>query len=152
MSLGPIEVVVLGFPGNAFTGEIGPRIVDRLQCEIVTASTRPSSPRTRTARPGSWSSSSWSTPRGIVALNGLLSNRLDLLASEDASELATELRQPPTSPGRGESKVASLSHAGDPPHPPEVTMKVEPADTRSSPWKGLFTRAVSWRSAWRRSG
>ena len=35
MTLGPIEVVVLGFPGSRFTGEIRPQIIDLVKRGIV---------------------------------------------------------------------------------------------------------------------
>ena len=35
MALGPIEVIVLGFPGSQFTGEIRPQIVDLVERGIV---------------------------------------------------------------------------------------------------------------------
>ena len=35
MTLGPIEVVVLGFPGSRFTGEIRPQIMDLVERGIV---------------------------------------------------------------------------------------------------------------------
>ena len=35
MALGPIEVIVLGFPGSRFTGEIRPRIMDLVERGIV---------------------------------------------------------------------------------------------------------------------
>jgi lipopolysaccharide assembly protein A len=47
-------------------------------------------------------------------------------------------RDDAASPGRGESKLAFLSHDGNL-RTPEATMKVEPADTHSSGVTGLFT-------------
>jgi hypothetical protein len=35
VALGPIEVIVLGFPGSRFTGEIRPRIMDLVERGIV---------------------------------------------------------------------------------------------------------------------
>ncbi len=35
MTLGPIEMVVLGFPGSRFTGEITPAIIDLVDRQIV---------------------------------------------------------------------------------------------------------------------
>jgi hypothetical protein len=35
MSLGPIEMIVVGFPGNEFTGEIAPALADLVDAGIV---------------------------------------------------------------------------------------------------------------------
>jgi len=91
MSLGPIEVVVLGFPGNRFTGEIRPRIVDLVQRDIVTVIDALFITKDEDGKVGFLELEQLVDDPEVAALGGLLSSRLDLLASEDATELATEL-------------------------------------------------------------
>jgi hypothetical protein len=91
MTLGPIEVVVLGFPGNRFTGEIRPRIVDLVEREIVTVIDALFITKDEDGTVGFLELEQLVDDPEIGALSELLSSRLDLLASEDADELATEL-------------------------------------------------------------
>jgi sodium/hydrogen antiporter len=91
MSLGPIEVVVLGFPGNRFTGEIRPRIVDLVQRDIVTVIDALFITKDEDGTVGYLELEQLVDDPELAALGGLLSSRLDLLAAEDATELATEL-------------------------------------------------------------
>jgi uncharacterized membrane protein len=91
MSLGPIEVVVLGFPGSRFTGEIRPRIMDLVERDIVMVIDALLITKAEDGTVGVLELEDLTDDPEIVALNGLLSNRLDLLASEDATELAAEL-------------------------------------------------------------
>ena len=91
MSLGPIEVVVLAFPGSGFTGAIRPRIADLVQRDIVTVIDALFITRDEDGTVRFLELEQLVDDPEIVALNGLLSNRLDLLVSEDATELATEL-------------------------------------------------------------
>ena len=91
MSLGPIEVVVLGFPGNGITGEIRPRIVDLVQRDIIRVIDALFITKDEDGTDGFLELEQLVGDPEIIALNGLLSNRLDLLASEDATELTTEL-------------------------------------------------------------
>ena len=91
MSLGPVEVVVLGFPGDRFTGEIRPRIVDLVERDIVTVIDALLITKHQDGTVGSTELEQLVDDAEIAALSGLLSARLDLLTSEDATELATEL-------------------------------------------------------------
>jgi hypothetical protein len=91
MSLGPVEVVVLGFPGDRFTGEIRPRIVDLVERDIVTVIDALLITKHQDGTVGSTELEQLVDDPEIAALSGLLSARLDLLTSEDATELATEL-------------------------------------------------------------
>jgi hypothetical protein len=91
MSLGPIEVVVLGFPGSRFTGEIRPRIVDLVQRDIVTVIDALFITKDQNGSVGFLELEQLVDDPEIVALSELLSSRLDLLASEDATELAIGL-------------------------------------------------------------
>jgi uncharacterized membrane protein len=92
MALGPIEVVVLGFPGSRFTGEIRPRIVDLVQREIVTIVDALFITKDEDGTVGYLELEQLVDDPEILALDGLLTSRLDLLASEDATELATNLQ------------------------------------------------------------
>jgi uncharacterized membrane protein len=92
MALGPIEVVVLGFPGSRFTGEIRPRIVDLVQREIVTIVDALFITKDEDGTVGFLELEQLVDDPEILALDGLLTSRLDLLASEDATELATNLQ------------------------------------------------------------
>jgi uncharacterized membrane protein len=91
MSLGPIEVVVLGFPGSRFTGDIRPRIMDLVQRDIVTVIDALLIRKAEDGTVGFLELEQLVDDPEIAALSGLLSSRQDLLASEDATELATEL-------------------------------------------------------------
>jgi hypothetical protein len=91
VTLGPIEIVVLGFPGNRFTGEIRPRIVDLVQRDIVTVIDALFITKDVDGTVGFLELEQLVDDPEISALSELLSSRLDLLASEDADELATEL-------------------------------------------------------------
>jgi uncharacterized membrane protein len=91
MALGPIEVVVLGFPGNRFTGEIRPRIVDLVQRDIVTVVDALLITKDEDGTVGFLELEQLVDDPEIAALSGLMSSRLDLLASEDATELASGL-------------------------------------------------------------
>jgi hypothetical protein len=91
VTLGPIEVVVLGFPGNRFTGEIRPRIVDLVQRDIVTVIDALFITKDVDGTVGFLELEQLVDDPEISALSETLSSRLDLLAAEDADELATDL-------------------------------------------------------------
>lgn len=91
MALGPIEVVVLGFPGNRFTGEIRPRILDLVERDIVSVIDALFITKDEDGTVGYLELEQLVDDPEISALNGLLTSRLDLLASEDATELAADL-------------------------------------------------------------
>jgi uncharacterized membrane protein len=91
MTLGPIEVVVLGFPGNRFTGEIRPRIVDLVERDIVTVIDALLITKDEDGTVGFLELEQLAGDPELAAVGKLLTSRLDLLASEDATELAAEL-------------------------------------------------------------
>jgi hypothetical protein len=91
MTLGPIEVVVLGFPGNRFTGEIRPRIVDLVQRDIVTVVDALFITKDADGTVRFLELEQLVDDPEIAALSEMLTSRLDLLVSEDATELATQL-------------------------------------------------------------
>jgi uncharacterized membrane protein len=91
MALGPIEVVVLGFPGSRFTGEIRPRIVDLVQRDIVSVIDALFIMKDEDGAVEFLELEQLVDDPEAMALGGLLTSRVDLLASEDATELATKL-------------------------------------------------------------
>jgi hypothetical protein len=91
MALGPIEVVVLGFPGSRFTGEIRPRIMDLVEREIVSVIDALFITKDEDGTVGYLELEQLVDEPEVLALDGLLTSRLDLLASEDATELAANL-------------------------------------------------------------
>lgn len=92
MALGPIEVVVLGFPGSRFTGEIRPRIMDLVQRDIIGVIDALFITKDEDGTVGYLELEQLVDDPEISALDGLVTSRLDLLASEDATELATNLQ------------------------------------------------------------
>jgi len=92
MALGPIEIVVLGFPGNRFTGDIRPRIVDLVQRDIVTVIDALFITKGEDGTVGYLELEQLVDDPELSALNGLLTSQLDLLTSEDATELAANLQ------------------------------------------------------------
>jgi hypothetical protein len=92
MALGPIEIVVLAFPGSRFTGEIRPRIVDLVQRDIVTVIDALFITKDDDGTVGYLELEQLVDDPELSALNGLLTSRMDLLASEDATELAVDLQ------------------------------------------------------------
>jgi hypothetical protein len=91
MPLGPIEVVMLGFPGSRFTGEIRPRIAELVQRDIVGVVDALLITKAEDGSVGLMELEDLVDDPEIAALHGLLSSRLDLLAAEDATELAVGL-------------------------------------------------------------
>jgi hypothetical protein len=92
MTLGPIEVMVLGFPGSRFTGEIRPRIVDLVQRDIIAVIDALLITKDEDGTVEYLELEQLVDDPDISALDELLTSRLDLLAAEDATELATNLR------------------------------------------------------------
>jgi hypothetical protein len=91
MALGPIEVVVLGFPGSRFTGEIRPRIVDLVERGVITVVDALFITKDETGEVEFLELQQLADDPDIAALGDLLSSQLDLLAAEDALELVAEL-------------------------------------------------------------
>jgi hypothetical protein len=91
MTLGPIEIVVLGFPGSRFTGEIRPRIVDLVQRDIVAVIDALFITKDADGSVGYLELEQLVDDPELAALDTLVTSRLDLLAAEDATELAAEL-------------------------------------------------------------
>ena len=92
MTLGPIELVVLGFPGSRFSGEIRPRIqdlVDRNIVHVVDA--------LLVKKDGQGKTTFYELEEltdgdaDLQALGKNISDRLDLISDEDAEVFAAEL-------------------------------------------------------------
>ena len=92
VTLGPIEMVVIGFPGSRFTGDIRPRImelVDRGVVNIVDALF------IRKDSAGEIDFAELEEVTGdadAIALRAVISNQLDLLSDEDVDALAQDLK------------------------------------------------------------
>jgi hypothetical protein len=91
MALGPIEVVVLGFPGSRFTGEIRPRIVELVQRGIVSVIDALFITKDADGEVTFLELQQLVDDPEVAALGDLLSRQVDLLAAEDAAELVAEL-------------------------------------------------------------
>jgi uncharacterized membrane protein len=91
MALGPIEVVVLGFPGSRFTGEIRPRIVDLVDRGIVTVVDALFVTKDEAGEVAFLELQQLSDDPEVSALGDLLSKQLDLLSEDDVIELVGDL-------------------------------------------------------------
>jgi len=90
--LGPIEVMVLGFPGSRFTGEIRPRIEELVQRDIIrivdAVFIRKASDGTVTLL----ELQQLTDDPEATALSDELADQLDLLSNEDAEALVQDLQ------------------------------------------------------------
>jgi hypothetical protein len=91
MTLGPIEVVVLGFPGSRFTGEIRPRILDLVQRGIVSVVDALFISKDVEGAVTFLELQQLADDPDVAALGELLSRQLDLLTADDATELVAGL-------------------------------------------------------------
>jgi hypothetical protein len=91
MTLGPIEVVVLGFPGSRFTGEIRPRILDLVQRGIVSVVDALFISKDGDGGVTFLELQQLADDPDVAALGELLARQLDLLTAEDATELVAGL-------------------------------------------------------------
>ena len=92
MTLGPIELVVLGFPGSRFSGEIRPRIQDLVDRNIVNVVDA-----LLVKKDGQGKTTFYELEEltdgdaDLQALGNYISDRLDLISDEDAEVFAAEL-------------------------------------------------------------
>jgi hypothetical protein len=91
MALGPIELLVLGFPGSRFTGEIRPRIVDLVERGVITVVDALFITKDEAGDVEYLELQQLADEPDIAALGDVMSSHLDLLAAEDALELVAEL-------------------------------------------------------------
>ena len=90
MVLGPIEVVVLGFPGSRFNGEIRPRIMDLVERGIVSIVDALLIKKDQAGEVTFIEMQQHSDDPELEAL-ALQVSGLDLLSSEDVDDFAAEL-------------------------------------------------------------
>jgi len=91
VSLGPIEVIVLAFPGNKFTGEIRPRILEVVERGIVTIVDALFITKTADGAVGYVELEEISEDPELESLQSELSAQLDLISAEDVDEFAADL-------------------------------------------------------------
>jgi uncharacterized membrane protein len=91
MTLGPIDLVVLGFPGSRFTGEIRPRIEELIDQNIVNLIDALFITKDADGNTGFYELAEISDDPEATALGEHISSQLDLLSDEDADSFADEL-------------------------------------------------------------
>jgi uncharacterized membrane protein len=92
MALGPIEIVVLGFPGSQFTGEIRPRILDLVDRGIVNVVDGLLIRRDLAGNLSFLELQEVTNDPEATALAAFLSDQIDLLSDDDVESLAAELQ------------------------------------------------------------
>jgi hypothetical protein len=91
VALGPIEVVVLGFPGSRFTGEIRPRILDLVERGIVSVIDALFVTKDAEGEVTFLELQQLVDDPDVRALAELLSRQRELLSAEDVTELVAAL-------------------------------------------------------------
>jgi hypothetical protein len=91
VALGPIEVVVLGFPGSRFTGEIRPRILDLVERGIVSVVDALFVTKDADGEVTFLELQQLIDDPELTALADLVSQQLELLSAEDVTELVAAL-------------------------------------------------------------
>ena len=91
MTLGPVELVVIGFPGSRFTGEIRPRIVDLVDRGIVNVIDALLVTKDTSGDVTFFELEELSGDAEANALQEYITEHLDLLSDEDAQAFATDL-------------------------------------------------------------
>ncbi|MGE5211781.1 MAG: DUF6325 family protein [Acidobacteriota bacterium] len=92
MTLGPIEMVVIAFPGSRFSGEIRPRILDLIERDIVNVVDGLFIRKEIDGTVVFVELMELTDDPEAIALGSLLSEQLDLLSDEDVDELAENLQ------------------------------------------------------------
>jgi hypothetical protein len=91
VALGPIQVVVLGFPGSRFTGEIRPRILDLVERGIVSVIDALFVTKDAEGEVTFLELQQLVDDPDVRALAELLSRQRELLSAEDVTELVAAL-------------------------------------------------------------
>jgi uncharacterized membrane protein len=91
VTLGPIEVVVLGFPGSQFTGEIRPRIMDLVERGIVSVVDALLVKKNQAGDVTFVEMAQQTDDPELQALASEMSEHLDLLSDEDVDAFAAQL-------------------------------------------------------------
>lgn len=92
MTLGPIELVVLGFPGSRFSGDIRPRIQDLVDRNIVNVVDALLVKKDEQGKATFYELEELTDgDADLQALGKYISGQLDLISDEDAEAFAAEL-------------------------------------------------------------
>ena len=92
MTLGPIEIVVIAFPGSRFTGDIRPRILDLVDAGIVNIVDALFVTRSDDGSVDFVELQEITDDPDATALSDLLRGHLDLLSDEDIDSLVEDLK------------------------------------------------------------
>ena len=92
MTLGPIEMVVIGFPGSRFTGDIRPRIMDLVDNGVVNIVDALFVRKDSEGLVDFVELQELSDDADAVMLGAAIASQLDLLSDEDIEELAEALQ------------------------------------------------------------
>jgi len=91
VTLGPIEILVLGFPGSKFTGEIRPRILELVERGIVTIVDAVFIQKDLDGVVTFTEMDELTDDPEMEALASELSEQLDLISADDVQDLAADL-------------------------------------------------------------
>jgi uncharacterized membrane protein len=91
VTLGPIEMVVLGFPGSRFTGEITPAIVDLVDRQIVNLIDALFIAKEDNGDVLIVELEEMTDDPALNSLAGYFSSRLDLVSADDVDDLVDDL-------------------------------------------------------------
>jgi hypothetical protein len=91
MALGPIEMMVLGFRGNRFTGDIAPRILDLVERDIVRIVDALFVRKEADGSVSYFELEDLADDPDMQNVTGLLAAQIDLFSEEDAFAFADEL-------------------------------------------------------------
>ncbi len=92
VTLGPIEMVVIGFPGSRFTGDIRPRIMDLVDNGVVNIVDALFVRKDSEGLVDFVELQELSDDADAVMLGAAIASQLDLLSDEDIEELAEALQ------------------------------------------------------------
>jgi uncharacterized membrane protein len=92
MTLGPIDLVVLGFPGSRFTGDIRPRIEELIEQNTVNLIDALFVTKDPDGKVDFYELAELSDDPEASALGDYISAQLDLLSDEDADSFANQLQ------------------------------------------------------------
>lgn len=91
MTLGPVELVVLGFPGSNFTGDIRPRIIELIEQGIVNVIDALLIRKDSDGHVDMIELQEATDDDEATALSQVLADQLDLLTDDDVDQLAADL-------------------------------------------------------------
>lgn len=91
MTLGPIELVVIGFPGSRFNGQIRPQILDLVDREIVNVIDALLIVKDETGEVMFLEVDASSDEDDVRILSEAISNSIEMLSDEDVDDIAAQL-------------------------------------------------------------